>query len=89
MNFEIPDGWNQIYVDVFADLEKAKSKEIKLNHLSKEEEEHRRVGNRLKRLRRRHLINAAPKIYIELVSFQKTRHVSKICQLASLEKLKF
>jgi hypothetical protein len=74
-------------------LEKAKSKEIKLNHLSKEEEEHRRVGNRLRlrlrRLRRRHLINAAPKIYIELVSFQKTRHVSKICQLASLEKLKF
>jgi hypothetical protein len=59
MNFEIPVGWNQIYVDVFADLEKAKSKEIKLNHLSKEEEEHRRVGNRLKRLRRRHLINAA------------------------------
>jgi hypothetical protein len=51
MNFEIPVGWNQIYVDVFADLEKAKSKEIKLNHLSKEEE----------RLRRRHLINAAPR----------------------------
>jgi hypothetical protein len=76
-------------VDVFVYLEKAKSKEVKLNHLSKEEEEHRRVGNRLRlrlrRLRRRHLINAAPRTSF----FQKTRHVSKICQLGSLEKLKF